>query len=227
MKGVSTLTKKRINLIILIVILSIFLVGCSSVHFRTFTGEEDNKAPVTQQTQENEKQTDTQVNKKDENDKKDTTSYSSDNKSDASIKDEGKTETTVTIQPVQTKELKIYSIDNNNYELVDATALIPMDSKITPEFIVKTVVNTLRDLSLEVGYHSVSTKDDIVIVDFRSDMSPVYNVGAGVEAAILDAIAQSLLDNLNDYKKVIYRVDGKAYVTGHIELGLDEIYLEE
>ena len=105
------------------------------------------------------------------------------------------------------------------------TALIPNNEKITPELIVTTVVESMADQSLNVGIDSVTTKDDTVIVSFKSNQPPLVNVGAGIEASILDAIAQSLTENLKDYSKIIYRVDGKAYVSDHYELGINEVYL--
>ena len=47
------------------------------------------------------------------------------------------------------------------------------------------------------------------------DKAPLTNVGAGFEEAILNAIAQSIADNLDDYNKVIYRVEGGPYKSGH------------
>ena len=52
-------------------------------------------------------------------------------------------------------------------------------------------------------------------------------MGSGNEAAILDAIAQSLLDNLTDYSKVIFRVEGKAYVSGVFEMDINDVYMKE
>ena len=38
---------------------------------------------------------------------------------------------------------------------------------------------------------------------------------------------QSLTDNLDDYHKVIYQVEGRPYSSGHIELDVDEVYHED
>ena len=116
---------------------------------------------------------------------------------------------------------------NNSTGLDPVTALVPADSEITPQLIVDTVVESMADQSLVVGIESVTTQDDVVIISFYSDQPPLSNVGSGLENAILDALAQSLTDNLDDYNKIIYRVEGNAYKSGHIELDIDEIYFED
>lgn len=132
----------------------------------------------------------------------------------------------VVIQPTDNKQLLIYVV-NTSGDLEALTALTSADSEITPELVVKTVVDSMADQSLIIGIESVTTKDDAVIVSFKSDKAPLKNVGSGLEESILNAIAQSITDNLDDYHKVIYRVEGGPYQSGHIELGIDEVYHEE
>jgi len=131
------------------------------------------------------------------------------------------------IQPVANTELMIYTIDSNSGDIEPDIALIPEGNVITPELIVTTAVESMADQSLKVGIENVSTEGDAVIVSFYSDQPPLRDVGGGIETAILNALAQSLLDNLDDYSKVIYRVEGNAYSSDHIELGFDEVYLSE
>jgi len=131
------------------------------------------------------------------------------------------------IQPVANTELMIYTIDSNSGDIEPDIALIPEGNAITPELIVTTAVESMADQSLKVGIEKVSTEGDAVIVSFYSDQPPLMDVGGGIETAILNALAQSLLDNLDDYSKVIYRVEGNAYSSDHIELGVDEVYLSE
>lgn len=130
------------------------------------------------------------------------------------------------IQPTANKKLAIYTV-NSDAEVEPATAMIPENTEITPQLIVDTVKDTLAENSLMVGIESVTTKGDAVIVSFYSDQPPLSDVGAGYEGAILDAIAQSLTDNLDGSNKIIYQVEGKAYVSGHVELGIDEVYLSD
>ena len=124
------------------------------------------------------------------------------------------------------KELSIYSIDSESAEKKSITAMISNEKEITPAMIVDKVVESIADETYTIGIDSVTTQDDIVIVSFLDDQPPVTNVGSSVEGEILDAIAQSLLDNLEDYHKVIFRVMGGPYQSGHIELELNTIYME-
>lgn len=129
----------------------------------------------------------------------------------------------VIVQPGENELLMIYTV-NSNADIEAVAAAIPKGEKITPTLIVDTVVDSMADNSLMIGVESVLTEDDIVIVNFYKDQPPVTNVGAGFESNILDAIAQSITDNSEDYSKVIYRIEGEAYASGHIELDLDEVY---
>lgn len=127
------------------------------------------------------------------------------------------------IAPPQNKEVMIYSI---NADTLEKTAVTVLMSEVTAELIVEEVVSAMRDAAFFVGINEVIPKEDTVIVDFRSDAPPVTDVGASIEGSILDAIAQSIIDNLPQYSKVIYHIEGKAYATGHFEMKQDEVYME-
>ncbi|MDF2590513.1 MAG: hypothetical protein K0S41_4356 [Anaerocolumna sp.] len=131
-----------------------------------------------------------------------------------------------TVERVATKEISIYTLNEETEEVEAVTALIPADTEITPELIVEYVADSLADRLIEVGLDPVTTKGDTVIVSFKSDQPPLINVGAGLESTILDAFAQSLVDNLDNYKKVIFRKEGQAYSSGHLQYGIDEVYLD-
>lgn len=124
------------------------------------------------------------------------------------------------------QELSIYSIDKQTAEKISITAMVRADKELTPQIIVDKVVESMADETFVIGIDSVKTSDDTIIVSFKDDQPPVTNVGSGVEADILDAIAQSLLDNLPDYHKVIYRIMDGPYETGHFMFGVDTVYLE-
>lgn len=128
---------------------------------------------------------------------------------------------------INEKELSIYSISAETAEKISVIAMIPSDTEITPELIVDKVVESMEDESFTVGIDSVTTNEDMVIVSFTGDQPPVKNVGSSVEAEILDAIAQSLLDNLSDtYNKVVFRVMDGPYMSGHFEFDINHVYME-
>jgi hypothetical protein len=125
------------------------------------------------------------------------------------------------------RELSIYTIDSETAEKIALTAVVSADREITPQLIVDKVVESMADQAFMIGIDSVTTQDDAIIVSFLDNQPPVMNVGSSVEGEILDAIAQSLLDNLEgEYHKVIYRVMGEAYVSGHFAFDIDHVYLE-
>jgi hypothetical protein len=92
---------------------------------------------------------------------------------------------------------------------------------------VEKVVESMADETFMIGIDDVDEEGDAIIVSFLDNQPPVMNVGSSVEGEILDAIAQSLLDNLEgEYEKVIFRVMGKAYSSGHFEFGINQVYME-
>lgn len=199
------------NFVLILILASILmLTGCNNVRLKIF----DNSDEIDSVVDDN--------NKKENDLTKDELDALSSNKDD---KDKVEPAPTI-IQPIENTELMIFTV-NSDSDLEPVTALIPTDKEITPELIVDRVVDAMADQSLLVGIESVTTDGDTVIVSFYSDQPPLVNVGAGFEISILNAIAQSLTENLDDYHKVIYQVEGGAYSSGHIELDKDEVYHED
>lgn len=122
------------------------------------------------------------------------------------------------------KNLPIYTIQDETFDTEAYVARIPEDSEVTAELVVNTVVDSLKEHGLNVGIDSISQEGEAVIVSFEPDKAPLTDVGAGVEATILDCISQSLLDNVSDCKKVIFRSGGNAYESGHMVFEIDEPY---
>jgi hypothetical protein len=204
--------RNKYLILILIFISAFYLSACKNIRLDTFKDSDD-------------------INKKIEEDKdikpessEDDTKEKADNKDN---KDDEDTPTPTAIQPIKNMELLIYVVNSSTEQLDPVTALVPADTEITPKLVVDTVVDSMADQSLLIGIENVSTQDDTVIISFYSDKAPLSNVGSGLEVAILDAIAQSVTENLDDYNKVIYRVEGGPYMSGHIELEADEVYFED
>ncbi|MGB8455383.1 MAG: hypothetical protein WCD89_24015 [Anaerocolumna sp.] len=130
-----------------------------------------------------------------------------------------------TVERVATKEVSIYTINENTQGVESVVALVPEDSEITPRLIIDLVQDSLTDRSIVVGIDKITTEKDTVIVSFKSGQPPLINVSSDLEKTILDAIAQSLVDNLVDYPKVVFRVDGQAYSSANFSYGLNEVYL--
>lgn len=122
-------------------------------------------------------------------------------------------------------ELPIYTINDESLETEDAIAYVSADTKVTAEVIVDEVVKAFSANSYDVKIESVSQEGDTVVVNFEKDSAPVSGVGASVEVSTLDSISYSLLDNLSTCKKVIFRVEGEAYESGHNQFGINEPYI--
>lgn len=208
---------KKFTLFIMLIGLFL-LTGCNKLRFNTFNASDDyNKSvsitPTAQDkgmTSDNESEVSTDITDDEQNNQGKTDEISI-------------TPTLAAVQPIANVELPIYTVNSDTSELETVTALVPADSEITPRLIVDTVIESMADQSIIVGVESVSSENDAIIVSFYKDKTPGANLGASYEEAVLDAIAFSLIDN--GYKNVIYRIEGEAYSSGHIEFGIDEIYL--
>lgn len=137
---------------------------------------------------------------------------------------ETKSQEKPTIAPPENSEVTIYTLNPDSLEK-EAVTVLMVENELNAEVIVEHVVAAMEDSGFYIGINEIFTKEDAVIIDFKEDAAPVCGVGASVEGAILDIIGQSILDNLLDCKKIIYRIEGKAYQTGHLEFEFDEVYI--
>ena len=134
---------------------------------------------------------------------------------------------TPAVQPASTVNLSLYSVNMDTGVTEPFTTTITKDTEITPRLIVDKVVEAMADRSLEVGIENVTTEGKAIIISFYRNKAPLSEGGNLYEGPILDAIAMSLIGNLDDYNKIIYRAEGKAYISDHIELGINEAYMTE
>ncbi len=219
--GGFIMKRSYITLIMMLIIsFSLLLFGCKNIRLSTYSDSDSKtktkKTDQTLKTDEN--------NTADQADTKEKDKGSTEQNSEDAVSATSDGPTTLDIKPEESMEMVVYTV-NANFEVEATSAAVPKSSKITPQLIVDTVKEAMAERSLVIGIESVTTEGTAVIVSFYADQPPLSNVGAGYESAILDAIAQSLVENLEDYNKVIYRVEGEAYISGHIELGIDEVYL--
>ncbi|MHB8130550.1 MAG: hypothetical protein ACYDEX_16285 [Mobilitalea sp.] len=202
--------------ILIIMLIGIFLLsGCSKFHFETTKGTKKESGIEITIAPENSKRVAETNNIIDEV----TTTPAPEIES--TVKS---TPTPAAIQPTDNIDLTVFTVSADTGDIEPVTALLPKDSEITPEVIVNTVVESMEDQSIMVGIESITTKDKAVIVSFYKDKAPIAELYAGYEAAILNAIAQSLIDNLDNYSQVIYRVEGKAYQSSFFEFDIDYVY---
>lgn len=201
----------HINFIFIILLLgTLLLMGCNKIHFGAYNASKDDGNPTVTSAPDN-------------GNKSIITEAADPTGSAEATTTEGVTPTHAAIQPIAYKDLPVYTVNADTGDLEPVTAVITEGTEITPQLIVDTVVKSLADdQSINVGIDQVSQDNDTVIVSFKKDTPPSADTGSGYEAAILDAFAQSLMDNLN--VKVIFRIEGKAYVSGTFEFGIDDVY---
>ena len=65
---------------------------------------------------------------------------------------------------------------------------------------------------------------NVVVVSFDSKAKPVKRCSKQMETLILNCFASSLLDNVKDCKKIIYRCKNKRYKSSHRSFGFNEVY---
>lgn len=130
-----------------------------------------------------------------------------------------------TIAPLENLEVTIYTLNPDSLEKEAVTILVTVEDELTPELIVEQVVDAMEDEGFYLGINDIIIDGDSVRIDFKSDAVPVIDVGASVEGAIIDILAQSILDNLPQYKKIYISIEGGPYHSGHLEFELDDVYL--
>lgn len=127
----------------------------------------------------------------------------------------------------KTEEIDIYTINETSLELEDVKATVSYEGELTPQIIVDAVTGSFLEHGIEIGIDHVETEKDMVIVSFTGEeegKAPLCNTGSGVEGVILDAISQSLLDNIASCKEVIFRIEDRAYESGVFVFDYDQAY---
>lgn len=130
----------------------------------------------------------------------------------------------VPTQACKIETVSIYSINS------DSMTLIPVSvkkgtQKPSPSYVARLVLENLNEDDIELT--DISQKDTKVIISFSSDGKPVKGCGAKMETLILEAFANSLLDNVENCEKVIFRCDGKEYKSSQYSFGKNEVYASE
>lgn len=124
------------------------------------------------------------------------------------------------------KEVFYYTVNPDTMETEAVSAMASKEYQGSPEEIMGMVVDTLEDSGYEIGIDQVFIEGTSVIVSFQAGEEPVSGLFEEEEKAILDAIAQSLLDNLEEYNQVSYRINNGAYESDNFSYQIDYIYMK-
>lgn len=118
-------------------------------------------------------------------------------------------------------ELPIYTINHDN-GIVPTVSLVDKSRTINAELIVNEVI---ANFDMKIIISSIIENDDNVIIDFSSESAHMHNVSSSTEESVLDAIAYSLLDNLDKCEKIYYRINDSDYNSDNIDIAIDEPYV--
>lgn len=137
---------------------------------------------------------------------------------------EGEISPEVTFSAAQMRNIVYYTLSDSMTK-EEATAVLAEDTTLTPEYMVDYVVKSMENVLLEIDVDAVMIENASVIVSFAENTVPVINTSAALETEILDCIAQSILENCDEYTSVIYRIMNEAYHSKNKSFDLNHIYL--
>lgn len=120
-----------------------------------------------------------------------------------------------------------YSVDASNSNVKNATVMERDDIEITPELILDYLIDSLADESVSLSYNSIDVNNGSVVIDFDNSIVNISETNAELEFAVLDAVAQSILDNIDGCKSITYHINGGAYKTDNLSFGFNDIYMDD
>lgn len=120
--------------------------------------------------------------------------------------------------------LTIYSIDSDSMSLIPVVVKKQKDT-LSAEYITSLAAQNLDDDGILIDH--VEQEKNTVIVSFLPQGKPITGCTKKMEDLILNCFASSLLDNVSNCSKIIYRCQDKAYKSEHRSFEWDEIYASE
>jgi len=124
------------------------------------------------------------------------------------------------------KEIYFYTVNPDTFETEAVSAVVQSGFAEDPNELILLICDSLEDVGYEIGIKSAELDGDNVVVDFYSETCPVIGLAEEEEKAVLDAIAQSLLDNLVGQNGVVFQVMGEAYESENFSFGQYYVYMK-
>lgn len=124
------------------------------------------------------------------------------------------------------QEIYFYTVNPVTLETEAVSVVVKSDFADDPNNLMILIAESLEDAGYEVGINGAVIEGENVVVDFFSEMCPVSGLTKDEEKAVLDAIAQSLLDNLAEQNGVVFRVMGEAYESENFSFGQYYVYMK-
>ena len=120
----------------------------------------------------------------------------------------------------------IYTVNASTMRVVSTTVMVREDTEMTPALVADYIVDSLKDESLNLSFDGIEYSDGVCVVDFDDSIFTIAGKSADLENAILDCIAQSVLDNVEGCTKGIYRIHNEAYSTVNRHFAYDFVYMD-
>ncbi|MCR5324680.1 MAG: hypothetical protein K6E85_15595 [Lachnospiraceae bacterium] len=139
-------------------------------------------------------------------------------------KDDPKATSYEVLNNPEVTKIGYYSVDSTG-KIKRATSLVVNSASITPELILSYFVDSLEDESIELSIDNVTVENNICKISFDDSIKDVASMGKNVETAVLDAAAQSILDNIDDVTGVSFCIKGEKYWTKNYTFTLNSIYM--
>lgn len=118
-----------------------------------------------------------------------------------------------------------YTVDAASASVKSATVMEREDVELTPERVLGYLADSLEDESVTLNINSATENNGNIIVDFDDSIKIISQQSADLELAVLDAAAQSILDNIK-CGSIIFRIGGEAYRTANLSFGIDYSYMD-
>lgn len=138
-------------------------------------------------------------------------------------------ETVVTGSVVQTYTEKnmitIYSINSDNMTLIPVSVKKEDQTTYTVADICNLVIDNLEEDDIILT--SCRLKSNTAYISFSSKGKPIKNCSKKMEKLILEAISNSVLDNIDSCENVVFRCDEKAYQSENRSFEKNEVYASE
>ncbi len=122
--------------------------------------------------------------------------------------------------------VQYYSVDVTNNSLTTEEMLVDPDMSVDCSMICGVVFDALEDQSVFIDFLGANINEGIVSVSFNGDFTVENDLTEETETCVLDAIAQSLLDNVSDCSGVSFLSGSEPYSSQYKSFDSEYIYME-
>ena len=121
-------------------------------------------------------------------------------------------------------KVSFYSVTSDG-RILGASFLVDDSTSVTPDLILGYFTDALEDESINITINDTSIVDGICRISFDDSIYDVASMGKEVEQAVLDAAAQSILDNIDNVSGVSFYINDREYSTKNYTLDLKSVYM--